>query len=55
MMLVDTFWKCVPITSTMSSVANLQGRWYSVTLKFSCSFFSCEASKMIEVFWSTLR
>ena len=29
----------------MSSVAKRHGRWYSVTLKFSCSFFSCDASK----------
>jgi len=54
-MLADTFCRCVPMMSTMSSEAKRHGRWKSVTLKLSCSFFSSDESSTIDVVVSTAR
>jgi len=54
-MLADTFCRCVPMTSTMSSDTKRHGRWWSVTLKLSCSFFSSDESSTIEVLCVTVR
>jgi hypothetical protein len=47
--LAETFCRCVPMTSTMSSETKRHGRWWIVTLKLSCSFFSFDESSTIDV------